>query len=697
MDGTGLDLGYPAPPSNDRRALDPDWAAVVEHLPDAVTVTVAVRGPDGTPVDMRLEYMNAAARAGQPDPASAIGSLCSELWPQMVANGSFAACLRVLATGEPAQGAFQWSGPDTDRPGEYGYRAVRVGHDRLVWVLRDVDDTTLRLDRQRARFRSAFDASAEGMALVTPFMEVVEVNPSLCRIAGRNKSTLVGADLRTVLHRATVDKLVRASRAAPGAVTDPTLAETRTLGPDGRMTWLRIDLAPVHEHPDEPSHYIVHVLDVSEAKRNHMALAHAVRHDALTSLANRTLIVHHIASSMRRQRHNLCATAVLFIDLDHFKVVNDSLGHDKGDHLLRIIATRLDEATGPGDVIGRLGGDEFVVVRAVGPHPAGADDLDAFAQRILATIAEPVLLDGRRVVVTATIGVALADDTDATPDDLLRDADIAMYDAKRAGGARVRRFGPAMRARVLNRLELEVAIRAALAAGDFLPWFQPVVDLVTDRVVGAEALARWRRGDEIVTPAGFLEVAEQSGLIEPLSTHVGLQALAALAAWRRDGEDDTRWMSVNVTARQLDHAGFVDDFLAALRGHGLPPSSVVVELTEGTLLAVSSDAHRALARLRDVGARVAIDDFGTGYSSLAYLRDLPVDILKLDRSFVSRAPDDPRDLALVRTFVDMSLAIGLEVIAEGIETDAQREAVVGVGCRLGQGYLMARPAPALPS
>ena len=170
VDGTGLDLGYPAAPSGDRRAPDPDWAAVVEHLPDAVTVAVAVRGPDGAPVDLRLEYMNAAARAGQPDPVSAIGSLCSELWPQMVANGSFAACLRVLATGEPAQGAFGWSEPDTDRRGEHDYRAVRVGDDRLVWVLRDVDDTAQRLDRQCARFRSAFDASAEGMALVTPFM-----------------------------------------------------------------------------------------------------------------------------------------------------------------------------------------------------------------------------------------------------------------------------------------------------------------------------------------------------------------------------------------------------------------------------------------------------------------------------------------------------------------------------------------------
>jgi diguanylate cyclase (GGDEF)-like protein len=414
--------------------------------------------------------------------------------------------------------------------------------------------------------------------------------------------------------------------------------------------------------------------------QNHSDAVHRALHDPLTNLPNRSLFLDRLHQAEQRAPRNGTAVAVLFLDLDGFKTVNDSLGHARGDELLIAVAKRLDEALRAGDTAARLGGDEFAVL---------VDGLDdereavAVAARILEALREPVTLGGQDFYVRASIGVATARRPGG---DLLRDADLAMYQAKAQGRGRVVSFDAAMHAAMLAGMAMERDLRHALDAGQLQLVFQPIVDLASGAALAAEALLRWSHPEHgAITPAEFIPIAEETGLIVPIGAWVLETACRAATRW------DALPVTVNVSSVQLRSSEFVETVAAALQASGLSAERLIVEITESVLM---DDLHGTAALLRELkalGVRIAIDDFGTGHSSLQYLQQLPLDMLKIPKPFIDGLAGADGGDVLARAILDLGRSFGLAVIAEGIETERQRARLRELGCALGQGYLFARP------
>jgi diguanylate cyclase (GGDEF)-like protein len=418
-------------------------------------------------------------------------------------------------------------------------------------------------------------------------------------------------------------------------------------------------------------------------------LHHQALHDPLTGLPNRALILDRIGLLLAQSRRTHSQLGVLFVDLDDFKDVNDTLGHRTGDELLVAVGARLRDALRAGDTVGRLGGDEFVVATD-GSSPDGRAAI--VAERLLEAMTAPYPVKGSDapLSVTASVGYVEAEGSSATPEELLQDADIALYEAKRAGKQQAIGFDRSMRTAVDDHRQLELDLRAALAGDEFYLDYQPTVNLTTGSITGVEALLRWRhpaRG--IVMPDLFIPTLESSGLINPVGAWVLAEACRQGAAWQRQGHRLT--VSVNVSARQMERDRIADDVHRATAGCGFEPEMLALELTESSLMADVDETIARLQLLKAIGVRIAIDDFGTGFSSLAYLRKFPIDILKIDRSFVSGMSDSPEAAAIVHTLVELGKALGLETVAEGIETADQRARLMREDVDLGQGFLFARP------
>ena len=429
-----------------------------------------------------------------------------------------------------------------------------------------------------------------------------------------------------------------------------------------------------------------------ENARRAAELSRMAFHDSLTGLPNRALLLDRLEQALLRSGRHGSPVAVLFLDLDNFKLINDSLGHDAGDALLRGVADRFRRATRAGDTLARFGGDEFVVLLE---QAADASEAMASADRFATALREPIEVEGRTMVVEASIGVALSGPGRERPADLLRDADLALYRAKVSGKARSALFEPGLEAAAMRRLDLENDLRLALAAGEFRLFYQPIVDLVSDGLVGWEALVRWHHPERgLIPPSEFIPVAEETGLIVPLGRWVLEEACRQARLWQPAASGTPLIMNVNLSGRQFQQPSLVADVNEALDAAGLDPRSLKLEITESVVMQDVDAASAILAALSEVGVRIAIDDFGTGYSSLAYLKRFPIETLKIDRSFVSGIVNDPHDAAIVRGVVALAKSLGLTVTAEGIETIAQQRQLVEVGCDLGQGYLFGRPAPA---
>jgi diguanylate cyclase (GGDEF)-like protein len=429
-----------------------------------------------------------------------------------------------------------------------------------------------------------------------------------------------------------------------------------------------------------------------ELSRRQEELAFLATHDPLTGLPNRTLILDRIEQMLVRGRRSQAPVAALFIDLDNFKGINDTLGHGAGDRLLKAVATRLRGAIRDTDALGRLGGDEFVVI-AEGMSLAAGPEL--IAERLLEALAPPFKLDesdSSRLAVTASVGIAMGDRPSA--EDFLRDADIAMYRAKWDGKNRFVVFESGMQDAVQNRMELEMDLREALEKKQLFLVYQPTFDLQEMSPTGVEALLRWNsptRG--VVQPDDFVPLLEETGLITEIGKWVMQEATRQAAAWRASGYPIG--VSVNVSARQLDTDDFVSDVRDALHQSGLDAAALTIEITETTIMRDAQETVRRLTALKELGVRIAIDDFGTGYSSLSHLQQFPVDALKIDRSFISRLTQSPEGETLIRTLVQLGKAMSIETLAEGIEQSHELDLLKDEKCDSGQGFLFARPLDAV--
>jgi diguanylate cyclase (GGDEF)-like protein/PAS domain S-box-containing protein len=467
--------------------------------------------------------------------------------------------------------------------------------------------------------------------------------------------------------------------------------EARLRRKDGHTRDVLISSAVRYDAEGRFLHTRCFTRDITELKLAEAQLRHGALHDRLTNLPNRTLFLERVTHALQRcEREPDYGFAVMFLDCDHFKTINDSLGHLAGDKLLVELAHRLEASTRPGDLAARLGGDEFTLFLE-----NVSDVLDAarVAERVQRAMAEPITVEGQELFVTASIGLALSASGYARAEDLLRDADIAMYRAKQQGRARYEVFDPSMRDRAQRRLSLETGLRRAVERQEFTLVYQPVVELATGRLEGFEALLRWAHPERgVLAPAEFIEVAEDTGLIVPIGAWVLHEACRQARAWQlAHPREQPLTISVNLSAQQVTRGSLLDNVSTALRDSGLAARDLRLEVTESVLLDGIEEVTARLERVRTLDVALHMDDFGTGYSSLNYLRRFPLDALKIDRSFVRRLGSRRGDTELVRTIIALAQNLGMGVIAEGVETAAQRDRLVDLGCPLGQGFYFAEP------
>jgi diguanylate cyclase (GGDEF)-like protein/PAS domain S-box-containing protein len=471
---------------------------------------------------------------------------------------------------------------------------------------------------------------------------------------------------------------------------EPFEMEERVVWPDGQVRTLASWGEIVADAEGVPTRMVGICWDITERREIEEQLVQQALHDRLTGLPNRALFVDRLGQALEALPRMHGALAVLFIDLDRFKVINDSLGHEAGDAVLSELARRLTAAMRPGDTVARFGGDEFVVLCEGLDHPAEAV---VIAQRLHQDLSLPVSFQGSELVVTVSTGIAMTTSEGTLPSDLLRDADAAMYRAKQDGRARSVVFADAMRAQALGRLDTEMELRRALGDGDLRLLYQPLVELDRGEVVGAEALVRWQHATRgLIGPNEFITIAEETGLVVPLGEWVLEEACRQLACWQRQGRNLS--MAVNLSGLQIVQPDFAQQVAAILQRTGVDSSALTLEITESVLMRDAEETMEVLRALKQLGVQLSVDDFGTGYSSLSYLKRFPVDVLKIDRSFVDGLADDPDDVAIVQAILALAASLGMSVVAEGVETRAQLEVLKGLGCTRAQGFAFSRPVAA---
>jgi diguanylate cyclase (GGDEF)-like protein/PAS domain S-box-containing protein len=533
--------------------------------------------------------------------------------------------------------------------------------------------------------------SSDAVAVVDADGRLMNESPQLAALVGFEGLTK-GVDASRLLAPVDSDELTALFArvtANPGEVLDTELQIENHSG--GRL-WLGARMVNMLDDPDVEG-VILALHDISDRKRVERDLSHQAFHDGLTGLPNRALFRDRVEHALRRTSRTGLDPAALYLDLDGFKNVNDSLGHDAGDELLRLASTRLLTAVRSADTVARLGGDEFAIL--IEQSPNALDEATSVADRVLQALTLPFDINGTRITISASIGIAVSDGS-CSGDDLVRNADIAMYKAKVAGKAQWMTYDPGMHAAAMERLQLETDLEQALAGNQFRLVYQPVVRLETQEIVGFEALLRWHHPTlGLIVPDKFIPIAEESGAIVPIGQWVLRTACELAARWQLEyPRDRPLTMAVNLSARQLAADDLVEQVAEAVAHVGLDPTTLVLEMTETALIHDAAVAARRLHELRHLGVRLAIDDFGTGYSSLSYLRQFPVDILKIDRSFINTITDRTKIPAIVRGLLDLGRTLELETVAEGVEDDIQRDSLRDENCELAQGYLFARPLDA---
>jgi diguanylate cyclase (GGDEF)-like protein/PAS domain S-box-containing protein len=569
--------------------------------------------------------------------------------------------------------------------------AMRDGDGEVVSWVGAVEDITERVHAQRdtERLTDIFEATDDVVGIVDRQGRVLSLNRAARQFFGLPTRGELALEVGGLLEPELVERLAR--EILPRLEFDGTWSgEVPVRRHDGAVVPMLVQLLV---HTDEQGQFeffsgVLH--DISERKGFESRLAHQATHDPLTGLPNRTLLLERLEEAVQRAARRQSRVAVLFLDLDHFKVVNDSLGHGLGDRLLVAMAERLRDALRPGDTVARFGGDEFVVLCEDLMH---REDATAIARRVTDAVSGAFTIGDREVFVGVSIGIAFAEQGGVEPATLISDADAAMYQAKAKGRARWEVFDSAMRKSAVDRLDIENSLRRAIDRRELRVHYQPIIALDSGTIRGVEALLRWEHPERgLLGPGEFITVAEETGLIVPIGAWVLDAACRQVQRWQAMIPGAAHLsVAVNLSGRQLSHPSLVAEVAAVLEETGIDPYRLELEITESVLMDDVAASEDTLVALRSLGVRLGIDDFGTGYSSMSYLRRFPVDVLKVDRSFVDGLGSDPSDSAIVAAIVTLAHTLGLRAVAEGVETDEHLAELRRLGCDFAQGFLMARP------
>jgi diguanylate cyclase (GGDEF)-like protein/PAS domain S-box-containing protein len=545
--------------------------------------------------------------------------------------------------------------------------------------------------QHQKHFLAAFTHASISMTIVAADGRVLQANQSLCTLLGYAEGDLVQRSFRSLLHAGDAALLQRHVDDVVARRTETFSIELRCRAADHHETWVSLHCALFDDQATADAGLIFQLHDITSRRRAEGELLHIAYHDSLTDLANRNCFQERLRVAVERSRTEpRFRFAVMVLDLDRFKLVNDSLGHPAGDELLKEVARRLNACVRPRDLVARLGGDEFAILLEETHVPA---DVHALGERVLRALEKPASINGTEMRPFASIGVTFSDLGYREPEEVLRDADLAMYKAKGDGKGRLALFDASLHEQLGHKLQLEADLRRAIGEGQLSLVYQPLYDMAPHRLNGFEALTRWvhpTRG--AVSPSVFIALAEETGCIEALTRWAIEQAVRQHAAWvGASPERAGLVMHVNVSGKDLARPHFVAHVLDVLARHGLPARLLVLEITESTLMEHREQALQALGELTGFGVKVGIDDFGTGYSSLAYLSTLPFDCLKIDRSFVIGMDQSRQNLEIVRTVISLGRTLNKHVVAEGIETHEQLVRLRQLGATVGQGYLLSRP------
>jgi diguanylate cyclase (GGDEF)-like protein/PAS domain S-box-containing protein len=567
----------------------------------------------------------------------------------------------------------------------------------IVSNLHDITDrkaSEVALREAEERFRTSFDEAPIGMILVSRTGHVLQTNRAFCELVGYGESELVGMSVQTLTHLDDREVSLSWMTKLLSGEVDEYQIEKRYVHADGHGVWTSLHASFVRDPEGNALYAICQIEDIAERRAMSALLAHAAIHDPLTDLPNRVLFADRLELALARSLRGPRCVAVVFLDLDHFKLINDSMGHDGGDQLLRAVAERIRESVRPGDTVARFGGDEFTILFE---DVADANNARDAAERTLAALGQPFELDDGEVFVSASVGIALSASGHDTPSSLLRNADAAMYRAKERGRGGIELYDREDDPWTVRRLRTGNDLHRALERNEFELHYQPFVDLHTTTMIGLEALVRWRHPTRGLLPPGeFIDLAEDSGLIVPLGYWVIGEACRQAAAWRqlRNEAGQEAWrlmMSINVSPRQLVERNFASRLIEIVNASGVDRDTLLLEVTETTVMRDPDHAIAVLETLKAQGMHICIDDFGTGYSSLSYLKRLPVETLKIDRSFVDGLGQEQEDTAIVRAVIGMADSLRLLCVAEGVETPEQVAALGALGCHIAQGFLFGRP------
>ena len=567
---------------------------------------------------------------------------------------------------------------------------VAIVYLTYLTYVKNIESSTTKAETEK-RFHQAFDHAPIGMALALPEGRWLQVNHSLCEIVGYSEAELLKQNYETLVHPEDLSNFMSEINQMLEGKSLTRQIELRFVHKLGREVWTLLGVSLLSGTQDETAHLILQIQDITDRKCAEKQLLHEAYHDALTGLPNRAWFVEQLEISLKNAKQGEGKLfAILFLDLDRFKVINDSIGHMYGDQLLVGIAERLRKCLRPCDKVARLGGDEFTILLN---DIQEVKEVIEVANRIQVEVTEPFHLSGYETFTTVSIGIALYNAGYDKPEDLLRDADTAMYQAKSAGKAQYVIFDKGMHARAMNLLHLETDLRRAIDRQEFAIQYQPMVSLKTGRLCGFEALVRWHHPERgLIPPDKFISVAEETGLIVPIGRWVLAEACAQMKIWEQHYSSSLPLlMSVNLSSKQFIHSELIEQIIQILQTTGISPSKLKLEITESVVMENVEVASQMLQRLRSLGIELSIDDFGTGYSSLSYLHRLPIDTLKIDRSFVSRIQENNENKEIVRTIILLAQNLGMGVIAEGVETIEQVERLRELNCEHGQGFFFSKP------